>query len=197
MFIFKNSASQQRPLPGLFPLLLKQLFLTALNWCTRGVLSPSFSSDTLDFTGSPDSYRILPWQTNSIFNLLYLLKTSQIQCLCGSQRFGLSGCLRVSSHKFLYFFSEVSQNLSQKPNLGHSWYFPLFDGIVSGKEDVPHTSDCCTLICFYSAVPRISPQSPVFYDYAMLHNVHLQSLWRSCPFPLSLLQGPDGYRCCR
>ena len=129
------------------------------------------------------------------YNLLYLLKTSQIQCLCGSQRFGLSGCLRVSSHKFLYFFSEVSQNLSQKPNLGHSCYFPLFDGIVSGKEDVPHTSDCCTLICFYSAVPRISPQSPVFYDYAMLHNVHLQSPWRSCPFPLSLPQGPDGYRC--
>ena len=78
-------------------------------------------------------------------------KSPEIQCLCGSQRFGLSGCLRVSSHKFLYFFSEVSHNLSQKTNLGHSYFFPLFDGIVSGKEGVPHSSDCSTLICFYSA----------------------------------------------
>ena len=62
-----SNMSQQRPLPGLFPSFLKQLFPAALNWCTCGVLIPAFPSDTLDFTGSPGFYRIVPWQTNSIF----------------------------------------------------------------------------------------------------------------------------------
>ena len=110
-----------------------------------------------------------------LYNLLYLLKTSQTQCLrvsnepcadrmnvgdesllsiehisgwmhtanaatvsnrkaitnlsawlivhdpafpCGSQQISLSGCLRLSSHNFLYFFSEVSQNLSQFSKVG-------------------------------------------------------------------------------
>ena len=63
-------ASQQRTLPGLFPSFLKQLFPTALNWCTCGVLIPAFSSDTLDFTGSPGFYRIVPWHTKSIRTII-------------------------------------------------------------------------------------------------------------------------------